>query len=577
MSALPLTQQTSTAPDDVRAGDILFPVPELAARLPAALSIDRLVWLFVGLGVVVRLVRYGLAFPLWCDEYQLCANFLDRGFGQLLKPLNYNQVAPVGFLWSELAAVRVFGFSELSLRLFPTVCGIASLFLFRHVARQLLRGIPLLLAVGIFAVSYFPIRHGAEVKPYSSDLFCALVLFALALRWWRAPEQARWLWLLAVVAPLTLSFSFTAAFIAGGISLGMAWTLWQMRNDAAARASALAWLAFNLAVAVAFIALMKLNVSAQYDFTQKEMTACWADGFPPWRNPLHLVAWLAEVHTGPMFAYPFGAEHGGSVLTFACFCIGLFELVRRGRRELALTIAGWFALSLIAAALHRYPYGSHARLSQYLVPAICLLTGAGAAIILARLRSAEWQTRAIHLGIIGGVLIVGGMLIRDVAHPFKTRLDQEHRSFAQKFWNADPEALTCCVYTDQGARFYDRSFVTAYLCNQRIYSTPHRHGPQAVEAQLDRADQPVRCVVFHSAIGKRDEALFAAWMERMQIRYDLAGTETHQFPLSNHRDSLYDYYLQCYDVYRFTPKGSADSPRAADPVTRRDVPGTVVR
>ncbi len=556
---------------------MLFPQPELAVSLPPALTIERLVWLFVGLGVAVRLVRYGLAFPLWCDEYQLSANFLDRDFSQLLRPLNYNQVAPVGFLWIELAAVRLFGFSELSLRLFPALCGMASVFLFRDIARQLLRGIPLLLAVVIFAVAYYPIRHGAEVKPYSSDLFCALILFAAALRWWRVPEGSRWLWLLAVLAPIALSISFTAAFIAGGISLGIACTLWQRRRTGGTRSAAFAWLAFNLAVGIAFIGLMRLNIAAQYDFTQKDMTACWADGFPPWRQPLTLIAWLAEVHTGPMFAYPFGAEHGGSLLTFVCFCVALFELFRRGRRDMAITIAGWFALSMVAAALHRYPYGSHARLSQYLVPAICLLAGSGGALLLARLRQPAWQSATVRLCLIGGGLLAGGMLVRDVAHPFKTKLDQDHRAFARQFWNAAPESLTVCAYTDLDLRFYDRTVETSYRCNQRICSPAHRNGPQAVQDQLARGDRPVRCVVIHSASGKRDEAAFAAWIQQMQARYDLAGTESHRIPLSNNHNDLYDYYLQCYDVYRFTPKVNGDSSGSPAPVAQGDAAAATSR
>jgi Dolichyl-phosphate-mannose-protein mannosyltransferase len=552
---------------------MLFPQPELTAALPPRWTVERLTWLFVGIGVLVRMVRYGLAFPLWCDEFQLSANFLDRDFSQLLLPLNYNQVAPIGFLWIELAAVRLLGFSELSLRFFPALCGIASVFLFRHVARQLLRGVPLVLAVAVFSVAYYPIRHGAEVKPYSCDLFCALVLFSVALRWWRAPEQSRWLWLLAGLAPLALSISFAAAFIAGGLSLGIACTLWQQRAAADSRKGASAWLVFNLAVGVAFLGLMRLNVSAQYDSTQKEMTACWADGFPPWRDPLALIVWLAEVHTGPMFAYPFGAENGGSVATFFCFSVALIELFRRGRRDLALTITGWFALSMAAAALHRYPYGSHARLSQYLAPAICLLSGSGGALLLARLRDPRWQSAAVRLCLVGGGLLAGGMLIRDVTHPFKTRLDQDHRSFVRQFWTENPETLTVCVQTDLGLRFYDRSFETSYRCNQRICSPVHRGGPQLVRDRLARGDQPVRCVVFHSASGKRDEAAFASWMEEMLLRYELAATESHRLPLNNNRNHLYDYYLQCYDVYRFIPRGNGDSVTLPAPVARSDAAG----
>ncbi len=103
-------------------------------------GLTRATWAFVGLGLLVRLVRYLVVYPIWHDEAFLAVNFLDRGYLDLLRPLDYSQVAPILFLWIELASVKLFVFSEWSLRLFPAVCGLASVMLFRHFAARLLRG-----------------------------------------------------------------------------------------------------------------------------------------------------------------------------------------------------------------------------------------------------------------------------------------------------------------------------------------------------------------------------------------------------------------------------------------------------
>ena len=58
-----------------------------------------------------------------------------------MRPLDYGQVCPLFFLWLELTAVKVFGFSEWSLRLIPTVCSVASVFLFAHMARRVTAGL----------------------------------------------------------------------------------------------------------------------------------------------------------------------------------------------------------------------------------------------------------------------------------------------------------------------------------------------------------------------------------------------------------------------------------------------------
>ena len=110
-------------------------------------------------GCLLRVARYLLNFPLWCDETMIAANFLDRGYADLFRPLDYRQVSPVLFLVIELTAVKLLGFSELSLRLFPMVCGVASVPLFRHAAGRVLAGVPLLLAVAVFAVAGWPLRY----------------------------------------------------------------------------------------------------------------------------------------------------------------------------------------------------------------------------------------------------------------------------------------------------------------------------------------------------------------------------------------------------------------------------------
>ena len=191
--------------------------------------IARATWAFVGLGLLVRLVRYLVVYPIWHDEAFVAVNFLNRGYLDLLRPLDYYQVCPVLFLWIELTAVRVFGFSESALRLFPAICGLASVLLFRNLAARLLRGTPLLLAVAVFATAFYPIRHSAEVKPYASDLVAALILLALAVEWLRRPEQSRWWWALSLVMPPLLALSYPSVFVAAGLlvlALGPR-SLWQ--------------------------------------------------------------------------------------------------------------------------------------------------------------------------------------------------------------------------------------------------------------------------------------------------------------------------------------------------------------
>ena len=186
--------------------------------------LTRATWAFVGLGVALRLMRYLMDYPLWWDEAFVAVNFIRRDYIGLLRPLDYGQVSPILFLWSELTFVKLLGFSEWSLRLFPLACAVASVFLFRHVASRVVRGVPLLLAVAIFATSFHPILHAADVKPYASDLLAALILLAMAVEWRRAPERAGWIWGLAAAAPICLCSRIRRSLSPPGL-----WSGWHPR------------------------------------------------------------------------------------------------------------------------------------------------------------------------------------------------------------------------------------------------------------------------------------------------------------------------------------------------------------
>ncbi len=173
-------------------------------------------WRFVGIGILLRLIAYLQNFPLWWDEAFVAVNLLQRDFRGLAQPLDYGQVCPLLFLWAELISVRVLGFHEWSLRLFPLISSIGAVVLFRVVVGRILSGRALLLAVAVFAVSVHPIRHAADVKPYATDLLVALILQGFALEWSRQPKRSRWLWGLTSFTPVALLLSHPSIFVVAG-------------------------------------------------------------------------------------------------------------------------------------------------------------------------------------------------------------------------------------------------------------------------------------------------------------------------------------------------------------------------
>jgi hypothetical protein len=321
----------------------------------------RLALFFVALGLMGRAVRYALDFPLWGDEASLALNLAGRDYAGLADELDHFQVAPVLFLWAEKAALTHLGDSELALRLLPFLAGVAALLLFWRLAGALLPPTPAALATGFLAVARWPVTMSANLKPYSLDLLVSLALLALAAAWLRDPRR-RWLACLALLAPLAVGLSYPSVFVAGGASLALLPALWKRRVGSEWALFA----TFNVLLLTTFLASLLLLAQPRPGAPDLRafMADYWRRGFPPpewWRAPI----WLASAHSGQMFAYPAGAERGGSVVTFALFALGAAWCWRHRPRWLLGLCLAPFALHLLAAALHRYPYGASARLAQH--------------------------------------------------------------------------------------------------------------------------------------------------------------------------------------------------------------------
>ena len=502
---------------------------------------------FVALGVALRVARYLMDYPLWWDEAFVAVNFLRRGYLDLLRPLDYGQVCPLLFLWVELTIVKVAGFSEWSLRLFPLLCAVSSVFLFRYAAGLIFRGVPLLLAVAIFAVSFHPIRHAADLKPYAGDLLASLGLLTLSLAWWKRPERPVWMWTLAAIVPLALAISHPAVFVAGGIGLGLAPAVLQTGR----RAVWLAYVTFLLVTIATFLGLFAVFTGSQASATLSAMQEQWGQGFPPIGPLLALGRWFVTVHTGGMFAYPCGGERGASGLTLLLFVVGIVVLCQRGRATIAAVCLGPFVLAIVAAALRRYPYGgvahgSSARIMQYLAPGICLLAGLGLAALIVRVRNPRRRPCLLLAGLIALALIGVVPLAIDANHPHRTAHADRARRFAREFWpKVCEDGEPVCLRWDLGLGDWNSTNlnVAVYLCNQRIYS-PLRRQDHTAHWNNVSEKRPLRCVLsLSNPDDARVGALLPGFRQRSRRLFDVNMAEPGNQPRSER-----------YVVYEFVPR-----------------------
>lgn len=382
------------------------------------LSIGQIVASLVALSVLWRLVVYGLAFPIWGDEAFLAINFITRDFAGMVAPLDYGQIAPLGYCWAQLLVAKLFGLSEWSLRVVALVSGTGALLLFPGFA---LRAVPrraAMLAVAIFAASYYLCRHSAEVKPYASDLVVSLLLTMTAYALLSKPSSPlRWIGLV-VLGAVSVWCSYPAAFVAGGIGLVLTWRMLSGNRYAGFAAG---WLIYGLVLCASFSTMYAVFGKPHADAASPlQELESWAKTFPDIARFWTLPLWFYHTHTGPMFSYPQGGSPPGSVATFALVAAGCVFLWRGGRRELLLLLLSPFIMTFVAATMKAYPYGGSARVALHLAPAICLLAGVGLSATLDRFWKGDARRRAGVVATLCFALIPLGGIVEAVARPYKS-------------------------------------------------------------------------------------------------------------------------------------------------------------
>ena len=370
-------------------------------------------------GTVVRLRQYGARASFWRDEAFVVLNVRQFTCAQLVGRLKWDQAAAPLFLWSLRSMRHVAGESELSLRFVPVVCGILALIAFAIIAWRTLPPPAAFFAIGLLTLDHRLADYSAQVKQYSGDVMVAsLILLATFGRAEISP--LRRLGIAAIVAAITVWFSHTAAIVFGAVSLVL--TLQCLRNGPRQVGIALLW---NSLFAASLIALYVLSIRRQHtDF----LYIYWTRAFPDWHHPRTVAPWLAR-QLFDLFQSPY---RWPGVIFIALALLAIPWARRDGRWNLFAACAATIALVAVAALARQYPLETSGRLSLFLMPALYLLCGAGAAMLWEHcpvpIRPAWWVLPAAVLGT--GLMTSTHRLIQP---PFQSHIRpavqyaQEHR------------------------------------------------------------------------------------------------------------------------------------------------------
>ncbi len=375
---------------------------ELADGVKAAVNSRWLPWVVIGIGILLRANMYLMNRSLWLDEATQALNIVNRDFLRLLEPLDYNQVAPIGYLMIERLAVRLLGDNEFALRLFPFLSGIASLFLFYHVAKRYVQPPAVLVGLALVAFSSALIYYSQELRQYSSDVSVALVFLWLGLALYQTEIASPKVILAGLIGAVLVWFSHPAIFVLAGI--GATLSLSDLIKRHWKRLSLLAisyilWVG-SFMIFYIFFALNK--------YPYLVMINTQGGGFlpPPEASNLYL-GWLAAKFIG-IFENPLGFAQWG--IPAFMFLVGSVWMMHRDGAKLIFLLSP-LVFALLASALRGYPFGG--RFLMFIVPSMMLLIAEGTAQI------ASWlNDRAAFLGILlTGLLILPPVISLDPTTP----------------------------------------------------------------------------------------------------------------------------------------------------------------
>ena len=156
---------------------------------------------------------------LWVDELLLALNFIEQDWGHLLRPLDYRQMAPIGFLLLTKCFAILFDNHDYAFKILPAFAWLASWFLFKKTL-EIFKISPLILwgSMALFSSNFLLLSYSYEFKQYSTDVFLSLSIYHFYLVIKDKKEFIPWL-KYGVILGISILFSNVAIVMMSALAL----------------------------------------------------------------------------------------------------------------------------------------------------------------------------------------------------------------------------------------------------------------------------------------------------------------------------------------------------------------------
>lgn len=174
--------------------------------------LSAMFYLIIFIGVFLAIYQFIFNRSLWIDEASLALSIISRDFIGLTKPLDYDQVAPIGFLFIERISVLILGKNELALRIFPLISFLTSIPFFYLLSNKLVKNnVIALISTSIFSITLSLLYYSSEVKQYSIDVLFTIIIFYYTLTLQLNKNKS--LFIYAIIGSIAVWFSNVSIII----------------------------------------------------------------------------------------------------------------------------------------------------------------------------------------------------------------------------------------------------------------------------------------------------------------------------------------------------------------------------
>jgi len=320
-------------------------------------------YFIIATGICLAIYQFLLGHSLWLDEAMLALNIIRRNFGELLKPLDYQQVAPIGFLFIEKIFTLVFGKHDFSLRIFPLISSLVSIPLYYLFVYQLTQSrVITLLATSMFSISNVFVKYATQAKQYPVDMFCAVAILYFSFRLRLQSRQS--LVLFTLLGSIILWFSNVSVIMLFVIGLYLLYSEAYLKRNFKIF-FVLPWWVLSFVVYYVLIIYAHPHTQFMQDFWQDAFLSI----FPP------------SLDTGAFLIH--GSEQVLSILGFGPFWfiplavlwVAVGFLIKERNLTLLFVCFTPIFVHLVLSAIKLYPFAG--KLFIYFTPLLLLLFSVG--------------------------------------------------------------------------------------------------------------------------------------------------------------------------------------------------------